>query len=255
MHNLDWNKDVKTNWKECHTGTKKVFSWEGVDFYAGGSSRGLVIYHNALVLNLKTATDYIFLESKSPLFKELCNKHNDIHVLNVSWPDYGVPELERSFWNDIVSIIRTLPAQGINMVIVCCVGGHGRTGTALSILYGLTAGIKDPRPIKTMRKKYCSKIVESDSQIKYIKNILGIDFKDKKREYISSNTGENWGMVWTKDEKGNWLKKPYVPMGKGEKEEKYDWKKDLPTEDKTLPATKDLYHDPFGYYDGYSWLG
>jgi len=209
---------------ECHTGSVKVFTWEGVSFYAGGSSRGLEVYHNSLLINLKEAVNYTFLTTNSPILQDICNKHNDVHVINIRCEDYSVPDLGVLFWKELVDIIKKLPSMGICNVTICCVGGHGRTGTALTILWGLTGGKDDKRPLKTMREKYCSEIVESDKQINYIKEILSIDFEDKKRDVISFYGGKGEDKAWKPGDVWNSLTRQWETPKSDKKKEVWNTK-------------------------------
>ena len=61
-------------------------------------------------------------------------------------------------------------------VFVHCQGGHGRAGTACSILSYLAGVIiKDSNPITFVRDAYCNRAVESDEQIWYVEAITGVD--------------------------------------------------------------------------------
>lgn len=53
---------------------------------------------------------------------------------------------------------------------VFCIGGHGRTGYFASVLLG-RLGVQDP--IKLLREKYCSKVLETKEQIKEVAEVLG----------------------------------------------------------------------------------
>jgi len=58
-------------------------------------------------------------------------------------------------------------------VLVHCMGGHGRTGTALAILLGLSGAMKKD-PVAWLRKHYCEEAVETKKQIEYIQS-LGVN--------------------------------------------------------------------------------
>ncbi|MDQ3106193.1 MAG: hypothetical protein M3Q68_00115 [Actinomycetota bacterium] len=77
------------------------------------------------------------------------------------WPDFGVPE-------DLNALRRVLTdfldgARNGASVEVGCLGGHGRTGTALACLAVLT-GTPANDAVNWVRTNYCYKAVETDAQ-------------------------------------------------------------------------------------------
>ena len=82
------------------------------------------------------------------------------HV-HVDWPDFGVPEdidVLRRALTDLLDRARTGES-----VEVGCLGGHGRTGTALACLAVLT-GTPANDAVAWVRANYCEKAVETDEQ-------------------------------------------------------------------------------------------
>ncbi|HZN14242.1 MAG TPA: protein-tyrosine phosphatase family protein [Acidimicrobiales bacterium] len=81
------------------------------------------------------------------------------------WPDFGVPR-------DLAALRRTLTdlldrARKGERVEVGCLGGHGRTGTALACLAVLT-GTPASDALAWVRTNYCYKAVETDVQERLI---------------------------------------------------------------------------------------
>lgn len=80
---------------------------------------------------------------------------------HLDWPDFGVPEdlgaLRRAL-TDLLDRGRTC-----ERVEVGCLGGHGRTGTALACLAVLT-GTPANEALAWVRANYCYKAVETDVQ-------------------------------------------------------------------------------------------
>jgi hypothetical protein len=77
------------------------------------------------------------------------------------WPDFGVPD-------DLDALRRVLTdlldrARNGERVEVGCLGGHGRTGTALACLAVLT-GTPANDALRWVRANYCYKAVETDVQ-------------------------------------------------------------------------------------------
>lgn len=93
------------------------------------------------------------------------------HTIVIDWPDMSAPDLDAEFW-------QALHADLVNFsgrAVIHCLGGHGRTGTALAILAyldGLTIGQADP--VTWVREKYCQAAVETTSQIEYLRNEIGL---------------------------------------------------------------------------------
>lgn len=89
--------------------------------------------------------------------------------LSVDWPDYGVPDLDREFWQALSDKLWTLKGK----LYMGCGAGHGRTGTALAILVGLL-GVSD-KPVEWVRKNYNSQAVETTAQVEYVKKMTGFE--------------------------------------------------------------------------------
>ncbi len=100
-------------------------------------------------------------------------------TLFIDWPDMQVPRVGPKFW---VALLAAIPDN--SRVVACCMGSHGRTGTALSCLIAansLTIGRENVPDavdiIKFVRKNHCEKAVETQSQEDYIARIVA-NFKD-----------------------------------------------------------------------------
>ena len=94
-------------------------------------------------------------------------------ILDIKWPDYGTPTFKKAWWKLLYDTLKKMPEK--SNVVIHCQGGHGRTGTALSILAALN-GQKEP--IKFVRSNYCSEVVESNGQITYIEEMTGLKLTD-----------------------------------------------------------------------------
>jgi len=127
--------------------------------------------------------------------------------LRIIWQDFGVPNLSREFWVELANHLRKKGldrdrASGKYKVLVHCMGGHGRTGTALSILgYFLDEEkrFRDESLVKKIREIYCGSAVENEAQIRYIEmvtrveGIKGEGSKHLVSSYSSSNgKKDNW---------------------------------------------------------------
>lgn len=170
----------KESYVPCHTGTIHVFSHNGVNYHGGGSSRQMEYWSSAIILDLADNFSPSF-ELKNFVMPEL-DEELDCRIISVDWSDYSVPKLSKSFWtNLIIGLERISTEEGGDLdVIVCCVGGHGRTGTALSILSSLCNAVPlESCPVEWLRLNYCESAVESQSQIGYIEKITGLKVQAK----------------------------------------------------------------------------
>lgn len=87
----------------------------------------------------------------------------------ITWPDYNIPtneelgltQIYEAFWR----------AKNGEKVEIGCIGGHGRTGTILAIMYIASAEgeIDGSQAYKFVKENYCSHAIESDIQEWYIK--------------------------------------------------------------------------------------
>lgn len=90
-------------------------------------------------------------------------------TLHIFWEDYSVPDLDGKWWCDLVGAIAKIQGD----IGVSCLGGHGRTGTILSILAELSGACGKKDPVLWVRKRYCDQAVESTSQLSYIEEVTG----------------------------------------------------------------------------------
>ena len=103
-------------------------------------------------------------------------------ILYIDWDDGGVPVgLSVAWWEHLAKYVRTIKGDGV----VCCIGGHGRTGTVLSILaakLGLVPQEEDP--VAWVRDHYCPDAVETNGQIMYIERMTGCK--------VHARPSDNW---------------------------------------------------------------
>lgn len=86
--------------------------------------------------------------------------------ITLPWPDGGIPPVLASFWR---ALIEQCAATGAPLVIHC-IGGHGRTGTALAailIAYSIPAG----DAIEWVRKNHCDRAIETKAQEYYLADL------------------------------------------------------------------------------------
>jgi len=84
---------------------------------------------------------------------------------HLDWPDFGVPA-DRPV---VLSSLRSLMdrARQGQVVEIGCLGGHGRTGTALALLAVLAGHPRDDA-VAWVRNHYCAEAVETRKQSAYV---------------------------------------------------------------------------------------
>lgn len=84
---------------------------------------------------------------------------------HLDWPDFGVPADQ----DLVVTALRSLldRARAGEQVEVGCLGGHGRTGTALACL-AILSGSPAADAVAWVRAQYCPKAVETAVQEAFI---------------------------------------------------------------------------------------
>lgn len=83
----------------------------------------------------------------------------------VDWPDYNIPKkMDKAAYTIIDAYNK---ARKGFWVEVGCIGGHGRTGTALACM-AVLGGMKPKKAVEHVRKTYCEHTLETDMQIWYV---------------------------------------------------------------------------------------
>ena len=84
---------------------------------------------------------------------------------HIDWPDFGVPANTEAVVQALKAVLeRARSGQDIE---VGCLGGHGRTGTALACLAVLT-GLSAFDAVAWVRSRYCAEAVETPEQEAFI---------------------------------------------------------------------------------------
>jgi hypothetical protein len=84
---------------------------------------------------------------------------------HVDWLDFGLPadvDALRAALGDLVD-----RARNNSRVEIGCLGGHGRTGTALACL-AVLSGTPPDEAVAWVRANYCTKAVETDEQAQFV---------------------------------------------------------------------------------------
>jgi hypothetical protein len=83
---------------------------------------------------------------------------------HLAWPDFGVPDA-----SELTASLRRLLARARagEVVEIGCLGGHGRTGSALACLAVLT-GTPAEQAVDWVRANYCPDAVETEEQRAFV---------------------------------------------------------------------------------------
>lgn len=182
------NKPAYTTFTSCHDDNSYFAPFKDGKILIAGSRRADLVRDADLIVNAydplvgyKPPPAKPVLNFSNPDFwgklaemamisaKKIPAKEPDI--IDIDWRDYGVPDLSAWFWRELYLLTEQIPLkEGSDTIdiLFTCMGGHGRTGTAM-VCYLLGSGAYDPlTAIKFVRKNYCLKAVESLEQEKYV---------------------------------------------------------------------------------------
>ena len=167
--------------KNCHRGNIQVFKKGLVTVYGGGQSRGAEYTPEYVILDIGAGVGPFFI-LRGIVLPKFLSRAPELRVIEVDWPDYGIPFLDAKDWQNLVADLIGIAKkeEGLSL-LVSCTGGHGRTGTALAILaHFFGVGSKDFG--QYVRDNYCQEAIESKSQIEYIQEMTGTKTKIKPNE-------------------------------------------------------------------------
>jgi hypothetical protein len=153
----DWHY-AKCSHKPTHVIDGK--SW-GV--WAGTKSDCLpYIYGHDIILNVSNGLDMI---PKHQIPFKWAQKYEVCHTKEIilDWPDGSIPVIPHIFWKDLKNHLSSAKAK----MLVCCIGGHGRTGTAIACLL-IACGYSAADAKSYIWRHYCKESIETKVQEDYI---------------------------------------------------------------------------------------
>lgn len=186
------DKRIAAYTKPCHEDVVAVFTHENVTFW-GGRAKSVMMYDDWDLMVLfsdrdtgwETNEPQTFINSNSTARDKLdpslflITRHAP--WIGLDWPDFYKPTMTEDWWWTLIDNILGWDTAGAEKnVAFGCTGGHGRTGTALSVMKGLLQDVNDDSdPVAFVRQKYCDKAVESRVQAEYVEEITGIPIFSK----------------------------------------------------------------------------
>lgn len=190
-----------------HNGPKLVIKKEGLEIYGASLSEAENSYRDFdLIISLTKGFFKPVVEDVKICSKGLVEliKWYKPEILSLNWTDMNIPDLDKEFWIRLVHILkkkgrdRNRSSKGNNSykVMVHCIGGHGRTGTALCILGNMIDKENwSGDLVSKVKERHCEKAVEVLKQVKYIELITGepqnIKKFKKKESIIYSSTSSS----------------------------------------------------------------
>lgn len=194
----------------CHDSSQPILTLGKATVYAGGS-RDLDICDDwSLVVNFSGYSDNSPFAHAWGQAGKLCKgfmkamdlQYQYLPELEIYWGDGKAPELTLDEWKALITDISKVKGK----VFLHCVGGHGRTGTALAVIahltnmnYGDHEGI-----VQFLRASYCEKIVETTKQTEYLKSI-GVANVPEHEPIYAGQVGYKWPQpsIYTFDSANN----------------------------------------------------
>lgn len=157
--------------KECHKGPVAIFTVGKATVFAGSRFEVPWRRWGLLISCAGPELTPIPLITCSPRAKAMIPELPEATPwIALGWPDGTAPRHPRSTWLVIAEAIKNLDGD----IGVCCLGGHGRTGTAIAILATLCGAVPEGEdPVEWVRKRYCHEAVESKAQAAYVEHITG----------------------------------------------------------------------------------
>lgn len=134
-------------------------------------------------------------------------------ITQIMYPitDQSIPNNKEDFKQMVGWLCNQLQAG--KKIHIGCIGGHGRTGMVLAAMVN-TLMPEEKAPIGYVRANYCTKAVESDSQVKFLKAHYGAEDVLPRHHKTTSSSGSTSGK-WTSKTpqtsnvpKGGWATQP-----------------------------------------------
>jgi len=176
----------------CHHGNMPVLHMGEHTIFAGGASKGANPKNGMVVIDLantgwfKDIGGNYARQLSGDMFAGFIAKAKQpepVAWLDFPLGDYKVPShVKLDAWKALAKDIKTALAK--HDVLMFCNGGHGRTGTTLSIVTWLLVNDKTWKgdkpdgllddPVAWLRKNYCKEAVDTQSQHQYVYDTLGL---------------------------------------------------------------------------------
>ena len=160
-------------WSCVHDGSETVVTIKGVrvhgaaktdinEAYLASHEKLLIVNLSALSLNLKPP---VTLAGLPDGFKTLAKYTVKPTEIMVDWADMHAPLLRREFWTELLACAKRTK---VTDVMFTCLGGHGRTGTALASMLIANLDWRVLDAAQYVRSQHCRESIESLDQVEYL---------------------------------------------------------------------------------------
>lgn len=156
----------KGNWQKfCEHKPTLLIEGDDIKIYAGKRC-DVIDELNDFNLAVNLTGDSVKMNHKFGEFTQLEKYSSQYRFKEIvlDWPDYGVIYFPLDFWLELAQVIKKVGGK----VVFFCIGGHGRTGTAIAAMMITYLEWDAWAAIDWIRKNYCSEAVESKEQENYL---------------------------------------------------------------------------------------
>lgn len=168
---------------ECHTGNVLVFTVPvgkyNLRIHGGGRMHAAVYSGIDVLMDVGAIETLPEIKVTGPGFNRITKLHTGT-TLKLTWPDGTAPSYDAAFWQSLILDLKDFATKKDASVLVSCQGGHGRTGTALTIIGCLLGLIPEKNekeevvcPVTWLREHYCHEAVEREAQLRYVEKMTG----------------------------------------------------------------------------------
>lgn len=169
----NWNGSGGGNYKpgpKClgdHDGDRVLITFQNGTTVAGADKLGALMGHGEVILDLADAQprEIAFVKGSTEEAKKLNALLPPLPtIIRFDWPDATAPHrVPLRFWEQLPTLF---PAN--TRIVIACIGGHGRTGTALAALCIAHLGYTADEAMAYVREAHCPRAIETLSQEKYL---------------------------------------------------------------------------------------
>lgn len=175
----------------CHHEPTCVTSIEGIEYYCADRD-GVAEFVGDAAINFTGASTFPQLAHIPQLAAQIDCDYEEIVV---TWTDYGLPRVKSTFWKALHDYCKS---RGWKKVCLHCIGGHGRTGTAICAMMIAVEKWTVQDAVEYVREEYCRHAVESSSQCDYL---CGLDEELNDREISPDQVPESSAAITFRDAK------------------------------------------------------